>query len=408
MLSVGYGLHQAWVFATMFGTASVFGAAHTFNGIYNSSVSLPYLISSCVYVCALIFMALTNQRFLKAYTTRTLLCVGACLSCVGTFLLMAPPSTGFPLFELISGIMTGIGSATLIIYWGTAFARCDSASIVLNTAVAITISIVLFALVLAACGDVVVAMIAATASEAVWIACYDIPRLRRIRKVGRPDFSPRALVQILLACLPLFIGSFMSIYLGNVCKYAIDAVGTEHMQTVFNILFMPSFVINLFVNFFIRPSLTTLAVLWVGHRARDFMRILLKLLAVVLGITVAVELACALVGIPVLQLFYGVDLQGCLPALLVLLAGGGLLSASNVFYNAVVVIRSQNGVLIGYAVAIAVTTLVATPLVASLGIWGASIAYAVSCAALLASFGVIFALFAKAKMRYWKKEAGVR
>lgn len=148
MLSVGYGLHQAWVFATMFGTASVFGAAHTFNGIYNSSVSLPYLISSCVYVCALLFMALTNQRFLKAYTTRTLLCVGACLSCVGTFLLMAPPSTGFPLFELISGIMTGIGSATLIIYWGTAFARCDSASIVLNTAVAITISIVLFASVL--------------------------------------------------------------------------------------------------------------------------------------------------------------------------------------------------------------------------------------------------------------------
>lgn len=148
MLSVGYGLHQAWVFATMFGTASVFGAAHTFNGIYNSSVSMPYLISSCVYVCALIFMALTNQRFLKAYTARTLLCVGACLSCVGTFLLMAPPSTGFPLFELISGIMTGIGSATLIIYWGTAFARCDSASIVLNTAVAITISIVLFASVL--------------------------------------------------------------------------------------------------------------------------------------------------------------------------------------------------------------------------------------------------------------------
>ena len=148
MLSVGYGLHQAWVFATMFGTASVFGAAHTFSGIYNSSVSLPYLISSCVYVCALIFMALTNQRFLKTYTTRTLLCIGACLSCVGTFLLMAPPSTGFPLFELISGIITGIGSATLIIYWGTAFARCDSASIVLNTAVAITISIVLFASVL--------------------------------------------------------------------------------------------------------------------------------------------------------------------------------------------------------------------------------------------------------------------
>ena len=148
LLSVGYGMHQAWVFATMFGTATVFGAAHSFHGLYDSSVSLPYLISSCIYIFALIFMGLTNQRFLKAYTTRNLLCAGAIMSCVGTLLLMAPPSAGFPFIELLSGLLTGIGSAVLIIYWGTAFARCDSASIVLNTAVAITISICLFATVL--------------------------------------------------------------------------------------------------------------------------------------------------------------------------------------------------------------------------------------------------------------------
>lgn len=148
LLSVGYGMHQAWVFATMFGTASVFGAAHSFHGLYGSSVSLPYLISSCVYIFALIFMGLTNQRLLKTYTTRNLLCAGAIMSCVGTLLLMAPMSTGFPFVELLSGLLTGIGSAVLIIYWGTAFARCDSASIVLNTAVAITISVSLFATVL--------------------------------------------------------------------------------------------------------------------------------------------------------------------------------------------------------------------------------------------------------------------
>lgn len=148
LLSIGYGLHQTWVFATMFGTASVFGPTRTFQGLYESSVSLPYLISSCIYICALLFMAFTNQRLIKVYTTRALLCVGACLSCVGTLLLMAPMSTGFPFWELLSALMTGIGSAILIIYWGTAFARCDSASIVLNTAVAITVSIVLFATVL--------------------------------------------------------------------------------------------------------------------------------------------------------------------------------------------------------------------------------------------------------------------
>ena len=148
LLSVGYGLHQAWVYATMFGTASVFGPMPCFQGLYGSSVTLPYLISSIVYIFAMLFIAATDQRFLRLYTSRKLLCVGAALSCAGSLLLLAVPFFGMPLAETTSGIMTGIGSAILIVYWGTAFARTDSASIVLNTAIAISIAIGLFATVL--------------------------------------------------------------------------------------------------------------------------------------------------------------------------------------------------------------------------------------------------------------------
>lgn len=148
LLSVGYGLHQAWVYATMFGTASVFGPMPCFEGLYGSSVTMPYLISTIVYVFAMLLIAATDQRFLKLYTSRKLLCIGAALSCVGSLLLLAVPFFGIPLAETASGIMTGIGSAILIVYWGTAFARTDSASIVLNTAIAISIAIGLFATVL--------------------------------------------------------------------------------------------------------------------------------------------------------------------------------------------------------------------------------------------------------------------
>ncbi len=148
LLSVGYGLHQAWVYATMFGTASVFGPMPCFQGLYGSSVTVPFLISSIVYMFAMLFIAATDQRFLKLYTSRKLLCIGAVLSCVGSLLLLAVPFFGMPLAETASGIMTGIGSAILIVYWGTAFARTDSASIVLNTAIAISIAIGLFATVL--------------------------------------------------------------------------------------------------------------------------------------------------------------------------------------------------------------------------------------------------------------------
>ena len=96
LLSVGYGLHQAWVYATMFGTASVFGPMPCFEGLYGSSVTMPYLISTIVYVFAMLLIAATDQRFLKLYTSRKLLCIGAALSCVGSLLLLAVPFFGIP------------------------------------------------------------------------------------------------------------------------------------------------------------------------------------------------------------------------------------------------------------------------------------------------------------------------
>lgn len=199
-----------------------------------------------------------------------------------------------------------------------------------------------------------------------------------------------------MACLPLFVSSFLAAYLGNVCKYAIEAAGTEQMQTVFNVLFMPSFVINLFMIFLMRPTLTRLAKLWLGHEARPFLRIIGRLLLAVAGITVAVVGVCAVVGIPVLELLYGIDLDAYLMPLLVVLLGGGFLSASNVFYNAMVVIRTQNAVVVGYVGAIVVATLVSVPLVEAAGVTGASVAYALSCLVLAVLFAGLFAFGAHA------------
>ena len=263
------------------------------------------------------------------------------------------------------------------------------------------LSIAAFAAVLVLSHDVVGAMVAASLVEAVWIAAYDVPRLRRIVQVGRPDFSPTPLARLFLACLPLFVSSFLAAYLGNVCKYAIEAAGTEQMQTVFNVLFMPSFVINLFMIFLMRPTLTRLAKLWLDHEARPFLRIIGRLLLAVGGITVAVVGVCAAVGIPVLQLLYGIDLDAYLMPLLVVLLGGGFLSASNVFYNAMVVIRTQNAVVVGYVGAIVVATLVSAPLVEAAGVTGASVAYALSCLVLAVLFAGLFALGATRRIKGW-------
>ena len=92
--------------------------------------------------------------------------------------------------------------------------------------------------------------------------------------------------------------------------------------------------------------------------------------------------------------------------LLVVLLGGGFPSASNVFYNAMVVIRTQNAVVVGYVGAIVVATLVSVPLVEAAGVTGASVAYALSCLVLAVLFAGLFAFGATRRIRDWG--AGVR
>lgn len=225
LLSVGYGLHQAWVYATMFGTASVFGPMPCFEGLYGSSVTMPYLISTIVYVFAMLLIAATDQRFLKLYTSRKLLCIGAALSCVGSLLLLAVPFFGIPLAETASGIMTGIGSAILIVYWGTAFARTDSASIVLNTAIAISIAIGLFATVL---------HYAPFPVSAIAIACVPLLELAILLKKTPQPFHERNEVPIFKP-LPINRGRFVMRFGAPVLVFGI-ALGMLRSNSLQNLV----------------------------------------------------------------------------------------------------------------------------------------------------------------------------
>lgn len=146
LLSVGYGLHQAWVYAVMFGTSSIFGTQTYISGMYGSNAALPYFVSIVVFGMALLFAGFTDQRFLDKYVSKKTLATGAVLMSVGTLLLLVPSSPDMHVLEIASGLMTGIGSAILILFWGVAFARCDSASIVLNSSIAISIAIGVYAI----------------------------------------------------------------------------------------------------------------------------------------------------------------------------------------------------------------------------------------------------------------------
>lgn len=150
LLSIGYGLRQAWIYAAMFGTTSIFGTHMIEGSTTGYSLSVTFLISIIVFGLTLLISGLTDQRFLSFFVSRKTLKIAAGLTCSGTALLLIPATTyeGLLAIEVISGIMTGVGTAWLILFWGTAFARCDGASIVLNTAVALVVAVAIYVIIL--------------------------------------------------------------------------------------------------------------------------------------------------------------------------------------------------------------------------------------------------------------------
>lgn len=152
VLSLGFGIHQAWIYTAMFGTNSIFEAqAPTiFSNFAESPVSLVFLISIVVFGLSLLFAAITDQKFLRFYTAKRVLMGAAVLTALGTFAVFASSAPGAVgiVATVFAGVATGIGSALLLLFWGTAYSRYGAATIVMNTAVVIVIAVAIYSVAL--------------------------------------------------------------------------------------------------------------------------------------------------------------------------------------------------------------------------------------------------------------------
>lgn len=203
---------------------------------------------------------------------------------------------------------------------------------------------------------------------------FNIPELRKRTRI-KPVFKGSAIKSLLLACFPLFLGSFLFTYLTNAPRYGIEFFMDPETQAYFAILFMPAMVINLISGFIFKPLLTSMAKIWHSPQKRSLFKYVFYGFAGSGVITLVVVLIALPIGTPVLSLIYGVDVTSLTPELIILLVGGGFNAASIIAYYALVVIRRQKQVTAAYGIASALISLFVFVLVPHLGLSGASIAY---------------------------------
>lgn len=151
-------------------------------------------------------------------------------------------------------------------------------------------------------------------------------------------------------CLPLCISQMLNIYIVNSPKYIIDGLVTDELQTSFNIIVMPVFVVALLGNFIFQPSMKKMGELWEQKDDRGFTQLIMKLSLYTVFVDAVVVAGGALLGIPVLELVYGVPLRSFRGVLIIFLIGGGVNAILNILTIALTAARYQKQQMFGYAV----------------------------------------------------------
>lgn len=203
----------------------------------------------------------------------------------------------------------------------------------------------------------------------------------------KAHFSFQRVWKLLGVCFPIFFGAILYNYLVNAPKYAIDRNLTEEMQTVFNILFMPIFVINILSMFIFKPMIVRMSEMWAEGKIGKLAIQIVRQCVLICGLTLVVVICGYFAGCPVLALVYGVDLSAY-PSLFALLLVFGGFAALATFLNVVLTImRKQLFIIIGYIIAFLISVLILDKITIQYGINGAGYAYGII-------MGITFVFFA--------------
>lgn len=213
--------------------------------------------------------------------------------------------------------------------------------------------------------------------------------------------SLKKTIELLKICFPLFAGTFLSFYIGNAPKYAIDDLLSEEIQACYGFISMPVFVIGLLNGFIYQPILNRLAIDWNEGKRKEFIRKVMIQFLYVAGITLAAVVGGYLLGIPVLSILYNTDLNGYRMDLIILLVGGGMLALSGFLVIVLTIMRKQKNTIFGYLVIAILAYLLSGRFVERYAVRGASLLYLV----LMTGLTIIFMVMLFAELGKAKKQA---
>lgn len=255
-----------------------------------------------------------------------------------------------------------------------------------------TLEMVTFCLTLLVVPDLIVASCTCAAVSFIVMLVTTINAGRYYSDTLKPSFNLNVIRKLFIEGFPLFMSMFLNVYVGNAPKYAIDAYLTDDVQAVFNMIFMPAFVIQIVAHFIFNPILTTYARLWASEEKAKFqqmMKLVRRQCLMVVGLLMLAIAVALTIGLPILSWWFGVDLTGYKLELCIIMYGGAMLAYSVYFSTVIAIIRAQRSLVICYGIVSLLSLAISGRLVVRYGMMGASVLYAILMTVLAVGLAVV-------------------
>ncbi len=173
-------------------------------------------------------------------------------------------------------------------------------------------------------------------------------------------------------CFSLFVGTTLSMFLGNSPKYLADWYMTSSQQAVCGYLMMPSFVILILSQFIYQPIIRNLADIWNEQKVDQFVGIIRRQAIVIFSLTVLIVIGGVVAGIPVLSILYNYDLTEYRFVFAILLAAGGMYAYVSFVMVPLTILRFQRCIAYCFLIAAIAVFLIGHPLISQFGMMGLS------------------------------------
>lgn len=200
----------------------------------------------------------------------------------------------------------------------------------------------------------------------------------------------------------IFYASLILMIAVNMPRYIIDTLLTDAEQGIYGIIIMPATLIIMGGQFLIQPLLNELNKYIKNHKRLKLKKLINKFTLIISTTVIFGLIVAYFIGIPFLELIYGIELNNCEIPLLLVILGGTFYSFYVLFSNILIIQRRIKEQLIANIIIVLLGIFISLLLITNLNVNGAVISYLI-ITFLMSLFYTILFIFNNRKANSKKK-----